>query len=974
MAKLKLEGELQIDSSKALEQTEKQGKKAFQSIEKEAKETKDQIEKTGEAGKKAGSKIKDSFKAGAVALGKIGIGVAAGAVAFKALQAIAAQVNTQFDTMASAKLFGVTLQDADRLQGVLSDVKTRFEALSLAVEGSQLGLSQDEMKRFAHLVNVLAAVTGQSKANLEARLKTGQITDRELGALSKITGQIKTQAGLQNQILAAQARQGGASLDTGQRIQALLAFTQASAKMEAQLGSLGKANPFDEIAKSVRSTAENIVKDLTPALRKIADGFKLIGPAVSAALNKMINFVDLAGKGWAMLYLRITKGKKAVEAVKLLNRQLAEQAALRKQILKQQDAARRKTVATLTPEQKRRQAIIEQLRKEAQQEELSRAAQARALLRNFERSALAAISRTGARGVGALVAGMSQTLELVKQFQAQLGPAFLTATSQTARKAQALVKLSLEAGSAGVEKLITGEKQRTNQLRAQLSLSKSFSLEQAAQNQLLNQRKSIEQARKAIAQALNILRVSDQSLADKMEATLNRTVKKLNEEAAVQNQLSLIQVRRAKLQERGVNQLKNERLRAGAALRLLKIRREISDIESKTNQDVKAAQAATEQISVIALEVRDLQNAEKNLAQALKDKLFLNSADIALKKDELATLRVIIKARQDEIKLIHLRSGAIIRAQRRSRQEETARKLLEIQQQANKEREKTLSMRIAAGAGAFGISPEDQTIARFAQEIQTRRQEIQKLNLERSQLESKLLRDQFTSTEARRAAQAQKLLLKTQIDQRKQQIDLIHKQREAELEALTTIGALSRSIYNESLQFSTRFAGALKSAIEGAVSGIGNLFAGVFEGLVSGADDLGTTIARGFLDLLAGISAQLGSFLLLAGTGLTAALVPSGAGAVAAGLGLLALSGILKGASSLMSAPATPAGAAPTPSVSTPDRGLPGPDRIDRAPRETFIAVISPDWNGTQEQQARRFFDWMQRNGRLTRSAFGGRS
>jgi len=176
------------------------------------------------------------------------------------------------------------------------------------------------------------------------------------------------------------------------------------------------------------------------------------------------------------------------------------------------------------------------------------------------------------------------------------------------------------------------------------------------------------------------------------------------------------------------------------------------------------------------------------------------------------------------------------------------------------------------------------------------------------------------------------------------------------------------------LQFSTRFAGALKSAIESAISGIGNLFAGVFEGLVSGADDLGTTIARGFLDLLAGISAQLGSFLLLAGTGLTAALVPSGAGAVAAGLGLLALSGILKGASSLLSAPATPTGAAPTPSVSTPDRGLPGPDRIDRAPRETFIAVISPDWNGTQEQQARRFFDWMQRNGRLTRSAFGGRS
>jgi hypothetical protein len=194
------------------------------------------------------------------------------------------------------------------------------------------------------------------------------------------------------------------------------------------------------------------------------------------------------------------------------------------------------------------------------------------------------------------------------------------------------------------------------------------------------------------------------------------------------------------------------------------------------------------------------------------------------------------------------------------------------------------------------------------------------------------------------------------------QIYLLNKQREAQrdlaserIQSLSVFGQLQDQFAAKVLAFNADLATSLKGAIDGSVGAVGNAISSLFQGLVTGQKNLGEAIGAGILDALAGVAAQMGSFLILAGTGLTASLIPTGPAAIAAGVGLLALAGTLKGiGANITKTPKT------TASFERPQRdSLPGQQVPQREERNTYILVTSSMFGPPEQQarQVRRFFE-----------------
>lgn len=199
----------------------------------------------------------------------------------------------------------------------------------------------------------------------------------------------------------------------------------------------------------------------------------------------------------------------------------------------------------------------------------------------------------------------------------------------------------------------------------------------------------------------------------------------------------------------------------------------------------------------------------------------------------------------------------------------------------------------------------------------------------------------------------------------KQQIDLLQDQKRvqseltaARIQALTVFGQLQQQFAAQTQQFNANLATNLKGSIDGAVGAVGSAISTLFQGLVTGQKDLGSAIGSGILDALSGVAAQMGTFLLLAGTGLTASLIPTGPAAVAAGLGLLALAGTLKGIGANIAK--TPQ----TPQVNTPERtSLPGQEMPRERQQQTTFVMIS-GFLGSEQEQYRKFQQFIRKNSR----------
>lgn len=435
------------------------------------------------------------------------------------------------DISMSARWFKVPIDQGKRLQSILSDVKTTMEATQLSTELSNLGLDSKEIENFGHTINVLAAFTGESKATIEKSLKSAQITDRQLAVLKK------TRLGLQSALAQAQIDGGGRSLDMQDRVRTLINFLGVTQQTEKALGNLGKANPMRELTQDVKTAWEAFKKELLPVVLQLTKA--LIG-AGNAAIQ-FVKFIKPAfdwAKGWAkwtseaLAYggaltklerERLANHKKQVEAekkrikllkdvakadqgnidiAKRLHREYADdQIKIEKQVAEQRNKIRKASLEKMRA----------QYRLEAQQETLARMKQARTLIRNFDRSALSALSRSGVRGVGQIIGGLSQAIELARTFRAGLGAAWEQNT-----KAALIYNATLDTGIGGLNKLIASEKQRTNQIRSQISLDKDKQQTLAIENQILNQQKTLVQARKLLTKSIKVLEESRVAVARRM--------------------------------------------------------------------------------------------------------------------------------------------------------------------------------------------------------------------------------------------------------------------------------------------------------------------------------------------------------------------------------------------------------------------------------------------------------------------------
>jgi len=969
-----LEIKMVVDSTEAERSVEKVGK-AVDKVEKETKGLKDEFKDTG-------TRAKEQFAKAAVAVAKVGAAVALGVGAFKAMQAVVARVNTQFDTLASAKLFSVTLQDASQLQGVLSDVKTQFEALSLATEAAQLGLSQEEIQRFAHLVNVLAAVTGESKATLEARLKTGQITDRELGALSKITGQIKTQAGLQNQMLRQQAAQGGAALEQGQRIQALLQFTGASAAMERSLGELGKANPFDEIAKDLRSIGEGIVKDLMPAIRDFADALKGLKGPIRDVASTVTGFLQKSATGWAQLYVRITKGQAALDAT-LRNAAAAEQQrqqraqqALEDRLEAELEAVKKRYTAegrAAAAAERRRKAQAkarQQAQSEALQEQIARQGAARAALRNFERSALAAISAQGAAGIGPVIAGMAQALELAKQFTAQLGPNFLEATSKSARRAQFLVKSAMEAGLGGLDNMIKGEQQRTNNLRAALLVSQSQVKEQQVQNELINKRKTLGQAEVAINRTIAVLEKSRSDIATRMINSLLDTLDLVQAEAKEQEKLLKLTLQLAKVEERA--SLASQRVQAAqaeasATEQLRTDREKLAQLDGFIVRDRGDAALATmkdleAQAQLLRIEITRL-TARQKIAQTDADRsLLANQISDATSLLKLTQQRADTQAR---IALSQSAQAKLAAEQYR----------LEQQRQALTRKGQLAEQRARIAGLQAGVSGQPGEVAAMAQvrslQAQIAEQEATRLSLEKQRRQLNP-----ASQQAQRMA-AQITFLRTSVDLRKQELDVTRQQVQLEEYRRTGLGAFVMTL-RDSVKNTTAEIGQLAAnQFLGLAQRISGAFSTIFTDMVVQPEQALSNFGKSILSALGDVALSFAAVFAAKAAGFL--VVPGGqataAGLFAASAGLGVLGGLLKGGAAVVGGQGQ--SSTSTAPSSTFQASVPGQTPPQEAERQIVIFnnINSVPWRrarDTAPAEYRSMARWAEAQARATGIKIGG--
>lgn len=1056
MGKLKLEGEMKVDSKQALESTEKQAKKSFDGIEKEAKdaekETSASFEKMNESAKKRFGAIK------ATALAMFGaIGAAAGAIfAGAKLAEAGANVVAGMDTI---KALGVSAQGLDKINEALQGTVDKL-TIATSLRGAAIsGLGEGQLANLAKTASFIAVKMGESKEETLKLAAAAQLSDDQLSQIGLST------LHLEAAIAKASADVGRTLSEREQRRVKLLTILKASARATNQFSADTKdagdaaARTFAEFSNIKNELLREILPLVNSFLRKVIDLTKtarLAGQVLSkgakgALESKQVDiFAQDVKKAFdglrqdantaikyqtgsidgAMRHLQQSLSRMAEtvgpEAKTVFSKTFGtpEQAAAALAAWKKLEELQRKGALTAESTVKILDAMtrasgnmikvnlkgVDAMR-EASEELRGFQSEARSLLRNYERTFAALLGSMGGTfsgvvsslqdafekfrilgSLGPLREGLRKTLGLsLEQIEAQKTQLRL---SDQQVKAAKLIAIARQAGELDRRERLGTEQSVNNTLRAGLStLAAQQKIQQTLVEQF-NQAKDVASSQVTVSRLRLALLARIAKLNENIESaesrrwrqtvirlTLTRDflqgqLERVSKTAAAykliakeRKGLLAIQMASARIElqaEIGKRALENEQKRVDSGNRLIRIQREIVALQERANPDLQVFQAARETVQGMAFELRDLQIQTVAVEKRLKV-AFAFPKEKQLAQEQLATLKLTIANRQKEIDLIFKRASAQVAAQRRLRTEELAKSQLARAQALSAEFAKQAELRAQVSRAGFAQTPQSTVIQAAAEKLHALRSEIATLNLEASQLSRRLLEQRFATPEQQAELKGQLLVIQERMRLRKEEIGLVHMRRNAELQALTTIGAFQRQMWADAMNFSLNFANALKSGVDSAVSGLGTILVGVFEGLVTGADNLGQTVAKGFLDMLAGVAAQLGGFLLLAGTGLTAALIPSGAVAIGAGIGLLALAGTLKGLSSLLSAPPPSAVTATAPTISTPDRGLPGPNPVERDPRETFIAVISPDWNGTQEQQARRFFDWMQRNGRITR-------
>jgi len=944
--------QIQLDSVDAEDQVEKLGEKmlkadsAAQKVEKSTKGTLERIKET--------ALVVGVF-------GKLweGVQTVVSEVVslFSKLSAFVGNVHAQFDKIGSAKIFGVTIQDTERLANILNDVKSKGEAMKMALELKQIGLDQQDMERFSHLINILAAVTGETKAALEARLKTGQITDRELGAMTKLTGQLKTQQGLQIEMLKEQAKAGGRALTQGEQLKTLIQFSGATSQLEASLGEVGKANPFDVLKKEALTLKEEIISGLMPAIRAVADALAKLGSIGVGALQKLWRgfkgFGEAVGEGAGMLWVRLRQGKQAVKWVDELDvRQKAAQQGLMAADKRIADQRAKDHKVQLD-----RQKAGLQAQQEALQEQLSRMASARALLRNFEGAGLSLVGQSGSEAIGSTISGMSQAIELAKQFTALMGPNF----EKKSAKAATLFRLAMDAGASKLRVFIQGEKQRTLSMKEQLTISEQLKAEMQIQREEIDTRRNLGEAEKSVVNAILVLQGKQGKVIEELRARLLKVGSVLREEAT--EQLRLLDIRRqlAAIEE----------LRASTQRRIAFGKEEVQqaeDIRKSTAQLAELrgfivrdrgeeAQATAKQIRLQiqsletenqALESRKLRALSEQDRTRLTTEIGQNQILIGFAKQKLALSLLDVEAKRNAAKMADEQFA--LEQKRTAIQRETELK--------------DIKTRLAAQAARISFQPEMPGSVAQAEAMRAQIQE--------TQATADSLRRQMATLAPGSEKQKQMALEishRTQIlGLQQQELINLEKLAQRDKDRMTVLGSFIGTLQDQALNVKQKFGTELANSVLGLAQAMTTSLGNLFSDLLTKPDEALANLGKSILSAFGDMAFKLAAFFTAEALGLL--FTPGGqglaAGLFAASAGMAAIGGLLKGASALVS-PAKPAaasaGRSPTSSAKIPGQN---PEKAKNV-RETFILIGGTPWNRKSDaQEFNSAIDWFQRGGRAT--------
>lgn len=873
---------------------------------------------------------------------------------FKSLSEFMGQVVAQSNELARANMFGASAKDGERLAAILGDVKSGMEGLRMATEGRQLGLSQQDIENMAHLVNVLHAATGESKANLEARVKTASLTDRELGALSKITGQLKSQQSLQISMLEAQAKAGGRNLDQGERIQTMLRFTQASAEMSKSLASLQETNPFDHLVQQAKSFWETLTKDLTPAIRATGQALAWLGRMGVSALQGLWHgfkrFSEAVGEGAARLWVRMAQGKEAIKWVDELDIRIREQRRMQADA----DKARAKALQEQHAQQKR--GLQDQ--QEAVQEVLGRMAAARAQLRNFDMSMLGALSRETAKGIGGIIGGMTAAVELAKQFVALLGPDFERRGGKAAQLMQAATRSVLSA----FNQLVQAERNATAALEEQLLISNELKATRQADREEREKTKQITDAQRAIDDAITVLARSRVKQAEALRLRLVEVRREITEQT--EQQIHLLRIRRdiAAIEERHQLKLKELELlktQAQAADELRKHIVSISEIEGRIVRD--RGEAARAQAQQLAIEEKRLRT-EINRLEVLK--LFaLRDEDIDLRDRELKRERALLAITQSKRMVFEAESAARERAAQLAdsqyRLEQARTSIARQAEQAN------LAATVAGMKATLQFRDREVESAAALRTVQAAVTE-QMVSIVALQRQLTLVQPQ-----SEKAAE-----LRSEIDHRtrilalqRQQIALTELQIEREKEARTTWGAMVQQLQEQARGMQAKLGGELASGLLRTAQGFTSAFGQMFSDLITQPQNALGALGKAILSTFGDLAGQLAAFF--AAQGLALLFMPggqaSGIGMLAAAAGLAAVGGTLKGVGAAVAAPPSSGTGAPRSSAPV-QTSIPGTMAArEVAPIQIFVSVDEAPWDRpTAQERYKNFKRWAEQMGRST--------
>lgn len=981
-------------SGKKLETAAQKGEKAF-----------------GEAAKGIASK----WVAVLDAIGKADQGVRAFTAraqqAFQSLVGLADQIQAKFDTEGRAKWFGATTADADMLRTKLDDVKSGFEAMALASELKAGGLKSSDIALFADAINAVAALSGETKASVEQALKAGELSDKMINVLGKSRAEIDAI------VAQAQVAAGGRNLQPLERTQAILkALGPDLAKIHANLGDIGRSNPFLVLQKDLQSVWESVSVKLKPSLDELvrviqqnkdglikffsgaAEAAAVLGGVVAKVFAKIADLLGwYYGKIGAIAKASVAlvhSGQRAeVERIRKwqdeqLKLEMARQGvASVEKIRGAAETAKKVGMVQLTESQKAAKARAAQEKLEARQQTISRMAEARAMIRNFQQLALEATASLGGPVSGALsafkdsfekfkVLGTLYRGTLTKLADAsdeeikRLREAGKITDSQA--KAVRLFQTYLKAGELDLREYLGNQRAVNVQLGAQQSLLQANAA--IAQNEIeqINLKKEVTAAITSLTRTISLLEGKDDVVSRRKLGILRSTLAQYKEISTERQQILNLALATAKIDKQF------EQIRAVRAMK-----REIEDVKVSTKQLSLELQALlSKEDAVLAAQTQQAQQSQQivQARQELLRRVFDTLEQIEEKEKKVA----LAGQRPENIALLNAQIA----------------KLREVKQQLSDQ----AAIQNRVKALTEGLAKVDVDVAKRRQSTDRERAQ-QDLIVSRLQLQQQLLgiqnRLQGTETASLAVGQAKVAIDRKIFDNQQRLLEIEQKRRilaanpqavtaldkeaaslaaqNTELQKQLTLqdqllvtqqrlftvgGSMLSQLQAQAVDAAQKIGQAAASAGMGLVNSLGGALSGVFEALVTADKDLAKNFGKTILNALGDMAAAFASTFAAVAVGKFAlGDIAGGAGLTAASIALFALAGTLKGAGALVGPQPQQSSAA----SSAPSRtSLPGQEQTRKETvRETYVIVPS-DMLGDPLRQARSLSRFLSESERRT--------